>query len=389
MRLLVHSGFFSLQSIKHLHLGNGEEEQGYALTPPSKLLLTGTATDMSPFLLMMVEPVQMDPLHYLSTWFKGGDRTAFEIANGACMWELETKDPKLNDMFNDAMASDARLAMGVVVKECAQVFQGLRSLVDVGGGNGAAAEVIANAFPDLKCSVFDLPHVVASAPKRENVSMIGGNMHESIPSADALFLKWNLHGFNDEESFKILKRCKEAIPSREEGGKVIILEIVVNKTNGHPKEFEMQLFLDMMMLISSPGKERDENEWRKLFVEAGFTDCKITPVLGLRSIIEWVLHNWGDDLCVKILRNWCKALPDPGKVIIIEFVLQYDDGINKTGPLPAISSEVWMIVNFDGGKERSLGEFETLAKMSGFCEIKAFPMSIYGLAAIEFYKAPQ
>ena len=34
------------------------------------------------------------------------------------------------------------------------------------------------------------------------------------------------------------------------------------------------------------GVERDEQEWKKIFVEAGFEDYKIIPVLGVRSIIE-------------------------------------------------------------------------------------------------------
>jgi hypothetical protein len=34
------------------------------------------------------------------------------------------------------------------------------------------------------------------------------------------------------------------------------------------------------------GVERDEQEWKKIIFEAGFTNYKITPVLGVRSIIE-------------------------------------------------------------------------------------------------------
>ena len=34
------------------------------------------------------------------------------------------------------------------------------------------------------------------------------------------------------------------------------------------------------------GVERDEQEWKKIFFEAGFKDYKIMPILGVRSIIE-------------------------------------------------------------------------------------------------------
>ena len=40
-------------------------------------------------------------------------------------------------------------------------FDGVDSLVDVGGGSGTMAKGIAEAFPDMDCTVFDLPHVVS------------------------------------------------------------------------------------------------------------------------------------------------------------------------------------------------------------------------------------
>jgi trans-aconitate methyltransferase len=64
------------------------------------------------------------------------------------------------------------------------------SLVDVGGGVGGAAISIAAAFPCMKCSVLDLPHVVAKAPAFvSNVQFVAGDMFESIPQANIVFLK--------------------------------------------------------------------------------------------------------------------------------------------------------------------------------------------------------
>ncbi|KAI9082953.1 hypothetical protein K1719_035096 [Acacia pycnantha] len=49
---------------------------------------------------------------------------------------------------------------------------------------------------------------------------------------------------------------------------------------------ETQLFFDMLMMVLVTGKERNEKEWTKLIFSAGFSDNKITPLLGLRSLIE-------------------------------------------------------------------------------------------------------
>jgi hypothetical protein len=91
--------------------------------------------------------------------------------------------------------------------------------------------------------------------------------------------------WHDEDAVKILRRCKEAIPGRDAGGKVIIFDGVVD--SGGSQNIlvrENQVLFDIVMM-GSDGVEREEHHWRKIFVEAGFRDYKITPV-GHRSIIE-------------------------------------------------------------------------------------------------------
>lgn len=105
------------------------------------------------------------------------------------MWNFASENPEFNRIFNETMAVDSKLVIGAVVNECRKAFEGLNSLVDVGGGNGTAAKVITEAFPGVKCTVFDLPHVVATVPKDSPVEAIGGSMFEHIPSANAVFMK--------------------------------------------------------------------------------------------------------------------------------------------------------------------------------------------------------
>nr|TKW26354.1 hypothetical protein SEVIR_3G183100v2 [Setaria viridis] len=81
-----------------------------------------------------------------------------------------------------------------------------------------------------------------------------------------------MHDWGDADCVKILKNCKKAIPSKERGGKVIILDIMVGAgSSSEQKHVETQ---------------RDEQEWKNIIFEAGFSDYKIIPVLGVRSIIE-------------------------------------------------------------------------------------------------------
>ena len=69
---------------------------------------------------------------------------------------------------------------------------------------------------------------------------------------------------------------------------IIIDMLLKSQQNGDDdaEAIETQLFFDMLMMVVVNGRERNEKDWEKLFFEAGFNGYKITPVLGLRSIIE-------------------------------------------------------------------------------------------------------
>ncbi|KAA8519732.1 hypothetical protein F0562_013988 [Nyssa sinensis] len=284
MRLLVHSGFFAITKV-HSNQGEEEEEEGYVLTTSSRLLLKDGLTSLSPFVQAMVNPAMVTPWQFLGDWFRGNELTAFETAHGVGIWEYGDQNPEFNNIFNEAMASDSRM-MNFVVKDCKEILGGLGSLVDVGGGTGLIAKIILETFPHIKCTVFDLPHVVANLPESENLSFVGGDMFQSIPSADAILFKCVLHNWNDEDCVKILKRCREAIPSKDDGGKVVIIDMVINGEKDEHDITETKLVFDILMMVLVTGRERNEKEWEKLFLEAGFSHYKITPIFGLRSIIE-------------------------------------------------------------------------------------------------------
>ena len=93
-----------------------------------------------------------------------------------------------------------------------------------------------------------------------------------------------LHDWDDDKCIKLLKNCKQAIPSRDAGGKVIIIDIVVGSSPSDNKLLETQVLWDLY-IMQIGGVERDEQEWKKIFLAAGFKDYNIIP-LGLRSVIE-------------------------------------------------------------------------------------------------------
>ncbi|CAL4984309.1 unnamed protein product [Urochloa decumbens] len=290
MRMLTVSGIFTVQ-YPSPSSSDGCDEALYQLTPASRLLLSDSRSpSLTPLLTMLLSPLLASPLATVVSALvrleEKPDLSAFGIAHGETVWDVADQEAAFNISIHDAFAADTRFLMPIVLKECGHVFQGIESLVDVGGGPyGSAAVAIAAAFPHVKCSVLDLPHVVAQAPSDSKVQFVAGDMFESIPPANAIFLKWILHDWGDDECIKLLKRCKEAIPIRDAGGKVIIIDMVLGSGPPDEKRKETQVLFDLLM-IAFNGVERDDQEWKKIFFEAGFKDYKIITLLGIRSVIE-------------------------------------------------------------------------------------------------------
>lgn len=86
------------------------------------------------------------------------------------------------------MFNDARLITSILIHKGKGAFEGLESLVNVGGGIGTLAKAIADAFPHLECTVFDLPCVVDGMQGNNNLKYVESNMFEAIPATNAVLL---------------------------------------------------------------------------------------------------------------------------------------------------------------------------------------------------------
>ncbi|KAK4271638.1 hypothetical protein QN277_020301 [Acacia crassicarpa] len=279
MRLLVHSGFFSTSK------SDGEEDVGYDLTPSSRLLLKNNIPSLSSYAQLLLHPVMVHSSESLGDWFRSNEPTPFHTAHEVGLWEYISQNQEFNRFFNESMIGDSSM-MDLVIKDCKSVFEGFDTLVDVGGGNGSVARIISESLPHLQCIVLDLPHVVQNLQDSGNLKFIGGDMFQSMPPADSFLFKLVLHAYSDEDCVKVLKKCREAIASKGKEGKVIIIDIVINEEKDEADLKDAKLFFDAFMMAVVTGREREEKEWEKLFLEAGFSHYKITPVFGLRSLIE-------------------------------------------------------------------------------------------------------
>ncbi|OWM91008.1 hypothetical protein CDL15_Pgr023341 [Punica granatum] len=279
MRLLVRREIFAA------HQPSNGGDTLYGLTYSSRWLVTesGSESNLAPLVIMQNHPLLLAPWHYLSQYVKEGrSSTPFKKAHGMEIWEMASKDPMFNKLFNDAMACNSKNGMQAIMAGYKDRFGLIGSLVDVGGGIGVVIATIVKANPHIQGINFDLPHVVATAPAYPGVEHVGGSMFESVPTADAIILKHVLHDWGDEECVKILKNCKKAIPEKQ--GKLIIVEVVLQPEGKGPLD-DIAAVFDLMM-FQLGGKERTEVEWKNLLVDGGFPRYNIIKIPTLLSIIE-------------------------------------------------------------------------------------------------------
>ncbi|KAI8553964.1 hypothetical protein RHMOL_Rhmol05G0058400 [Rhododendron molle] len=272
MRFLVHRKIFK------------EAPAGYLQTPLSRLLLKNGKKSLAALLLLESSPVMLAPWHGLSARVLANGSPAFESAHGEDIWRYAEENPGHSKLINDAMACDARVVVPAVVEGCPEAFDGVESVVDVGGGDGTALRLLVEAFPSIRGINFDLPRVVSVALDCVGVEHVGGDMFASVPKADAAYLMWVLHDWDDDECIQILRKCREAIP--KDKGKVIIVEAVVEEDNKDKLEY-VRLMLDMVMMAhTNKGKERTSKEWAYVLSESGFSRHTIKNIKAVQSVIE-------------------------------------------------------------------------------------------------------
>ncbi|KAH7864724.1 hypothetical protein Vadar_033077 [Vaccinium darrowii] len=182
------------------------------------------------------------------------------------------------------MHSHTTLAMKDILDKY-KGFAGLKQIVDVGGGLGTTLGSIISKYPHIEGINFDLPHVVKTAPSWPGVQHVGGDMFESIPKGDVIFMKWILHDWSDELCLKLLNNCWNALP---ESGKVIIVESILpeNPQDNDPIS-RIGFTVDMITWTMNPGgKERTEKEFDALAKATGFAAWKPT----CRAASNWVIE---------------------------------------------------------------------------------------------------
>lgn len=86
-------------------------------------------------------------------------------------------------------------------------------------------------------------------------------------------------------------------------------------------------------------------------------------------LLRYILHNWGDDACIQILKN-CRSASPNAKILIIEQVLDPEYPEHYT-----LIMDFWMLMSFRNAKERTQQEYAELLKAAGYHLTQVIPTS--------------
>ena len=188
-------------------------------------------------------------------------------------------DPSVTATYSDLMADSQALVARDTLR--AVSLNGVQHLMDVGGGSGAFLMEVANIYPDLALTVFDLPAVLPSTQKRiaragmaKRIDQSGGSFKtDPLPvGADAISLIRVLYDHDDDSVVALLEKVFATLPS---GGQVIISEPM---SGGKRPDPITDVYFAFYTLAMRTGRVRSAQSISKFCQYAGFVDiCAPKP----------------------------------------------------------------------------------------------------------------
>jgi demethylspheroidene O-methyltransferase len=165
-------------------------------------------------------------------------------------------------------------------------LRSVRHLMDVGGGTGTFLRAVADRFPHLRLTLFDLPAVVAQVPVGKRLATVPGSFRDdALPhGADAISLVRVLYDHSDATVAGLLARVHAALPP---GGRLLVSEPMGGGDRPDPGT---DVYFSFYCMAMRTGRVRSAGEIGTLLRKAGFRH--VSPAATRRPFVTTVLTAW-------------------------------------------------------------------------------------------------
>jgi len=192
------------------------------------------------------------------------------------------------ESFIAAMHKNAALRAPQVARTIG--LDGVKKVLDVGGGSAAYSIAFAQANQDLHAEVFDLPNVVPIARRHieaaglsDRVDTRVGNFRENEfgTGFDLVLISAICHMNSPEENLDLLKKAFAALSS---GGRIVIQDFILGPDKTSP--LTAALFSLNMLVGTRSGSSYSEEEYTAWLSTAGFKDIKLMRLPGPTALMS-------------------------------------------------------------------------------------------------------
>jgi O-methyltransferase domain/Dimerisation domain len=260
-----------------------DEQRRFTLTPLGDCLRTDAPESLAGWAAFVGRQENWEAWGNLLHSVQTGEN-AFHSVHGMGVWQYRSDRPDESAVFDRAMESMTSRVHGGLV--AAYDFGRFETIADVGGGNGSLLAAVLAEYPAIRGILFDEAHVVAKAGPvlaragvADRCEVVAGDFFEEVPPADAHLLKSILHDWEDAQASAILRSCLQAAGPE---GVVLAIERLI----GPPNEGPDAKLSDLNMLVAPGGRERTLDEFRALFVDAGWELLGSTALESGFNVIE-------------------------------------------------------------------------------------------------------
>lgn len=237
-------------------------------------------TDSSP---ENVRLAMLHTVHRWETWSTLTDRVRGRITPVEYRMRGSARHEQLLARLHRKAAEQAPelvLAIGV---------DGVRRVLDIGGGSGAYAIALANASPEIEVDVVDLPDVVPIMNRYVAAAGLGGRVRtrsgdllkdEFGTGYDLALLSSVTHLLSEQENRDLIARCRRALAS---SGRLVIRDWVLDSDKTSPREATITA---LQMLVATPhGSTYSCDEYAVWLRDAGFAEFELRQLEGGRRVV--------------------------------------------------------------------------------------------------------
>ncbi|KIZ15552.1 hypothetical protein SNA_28895 [Streptomyces natalensis ATCC 27448] len=263
-----------------------EVEQGrFELTGTAEYLRTDVPLSVRAAVMMITSKAMWLSTGELAGNLRGGaDGISFESLFGKTIWEHWCRDLPPEEEFHTGMMSMTEPEIQDPVRS--YDFPEGATVVDVGGGYGGVLIPVLRGNPTLRGILYDQEHVLAKHRLTElgaddRWETVPGDFFDKCPEGDVYLLKYITHNWDDARAVRILRNCRKAM---KPGGRVLLFDMVIPPGNSpHPGKL-----MDVIVMAIYPGRERTEEDFRRLLADAGLRLTRIINTTSYLSTIEAV-----------------------------------------------------------------------------------------------------